>query len=43
MGTTAIPVHRRRRVPRRLRPAHPAGRADPTSRPARRPGRGLPL
>ena len=27
----ADPVHRRRRPPRRLRPAHPAGRADPMS------------
>ena len=31
----ADPVHRRRRPPRRLRPAHPAGRAGPMSRPAR--------
>ena len=30
-------VHRRRGAPRRLRPAHPAGRAGPMSRPARSP------
>ena len=33
----ADPVHRRRRPPRRLRPARPAGRAGPMSRPARLP------
>ena len=33
----ADPVHRRRRPPRRLRPARPAGRAGPMSRPAHMP------
>jgi protein-disulfide isomerase len=34
---TPNPVHRRCGTPRRLRPAHPAGRAGPMSRPACRP------
>ena len=36
-GGHADPVHRRRRLPPRLRPARPAGRAGPMSRPAGMP------